>query len=316
MTNDLNGYLGGVDTSQVQYNPISGMGHKGEKMQYEADVQMAMYNNQVHEAELLKQRQWALEDAQYNSPAELRKRLEEAGYNPALMSGAIQTANAPVRSATSNTPSGSISNMSGYASARQAAFSNIIQAGQNLSTSYLQSQQAKQVDANINLLNSQSVNTLAAAAKTSQDKQQASDLFSTQKQALEADLVGKVQENSIRKQYYEEVVPQELQKLAQDVNLSNAQIQKIAVDVGNQTALTNAQIKDIKQGVKESAQRILQSSATIDQLSSQASLNRIDAAIRTIQQNVQDATSTANKVNPYIDIISKIIQMGTKMSPY
>lgn len=316
--NNLNGYLGNV---QLPSNPFSKdndekyqFQHHGEGMQAQADLSMAQYNAQVHESELLKQRQWALEDRDYNSPAELRKRLEAAGYNPSLMSGMVQTANQQVRGSSANSPSSSMNNMSGYASARSAAWGNVIDAGRSIISTMLAGKQMQSLDADINLKNSQSVKTLSESAKTRQDTKFASDLFQTQKNALEADLAGKHLSNQATKQQIEQVIPAQLSRMSKENEYNDAQIRQIAANIDNQTKLTNSQVKDIQQAIRESVQRINQSEQTVKNLAVAEANGWIDVKRNIIRQEVESVTKYADYARPYVDIVTEGISQAVGLS--
>lgn len=253
----MTGYVSSVNMPENPYQKSTDIGVKEsnygpENRQFIGDMNMANYSAQMHQAELLKQRQWALEDANYNSPAELRKRLEQAGYNPSLMSGMVQTANQPVRAATANTPNATMSNMSGYAAARQQAGANLLKAGENIAQSFVTAQNIQNIRADTNLKNSQSVKALSESAMTNQQRSQANDLFNTQKQALIQDLLGKTLENRERDRYYHEQMPEVIKNLRSNTNLSDAKIGEI-----------EANVKDIQSRID---QRLVQNKATREQI--------------------------------------------------
>lgn len=313
MVNELDGYLGqtqlptNIYESEKRPGHSRGFGWGSEFAQTKTDMSMAQYNNQVHEAELLKQRQWALNDRDYNSPEQLRKRLEAAGYNPSLMSGAIQTANSPVRSASANSPTGQSTNMSGFASANNQAIGNILQAGQSLMSTALNRKQIETMDADINLKNSQSVETLTRSAKTDQDRKFASDLFDNQKNALELDLLNKSLDSDLKTQQLETAIPEQLKNLASQRTLNEAQIKQIQASTTNQTKLTNSQIQQINQSINQSAQTILNDKEKLREITQNIANGRLTQVRDTIRLEVEKTTKKANQSSPYVDIVTKIV---------
>lgn len=252
--NNLTGYVGQTQLPQNPYDKGNEINprfqYKQEYQQHQADVGMAQYNAQLHENELLMQRKWALEDRDYNSPAQLRARLEAAGYNPALMAGAVQTANAPVRASSANTPGGSMSNMAGYASAHNAAMGNIIDAGRSIVSTMLAGKQMQNLDADINLKNSQSIKTLTDSARTKQDTRFASELFGYQKNALELDIKNKKQDWDVKDQYYREVVPAQIKNLNSQTEVNQTKVKDLFSEIAlrsKQSNLTEVQQRFVEQ---------------------------------------------------------------------
>lgn len=303
--NSLPNYLDSVNLPNNVYSNQLGYGQ--ESKQFKADSAMALYNNQVHQAELLQQRKWALEDAQFNTPAELRKRLEDAGYNPSLMSGMIQTANQQTRGVTANTPQAQSSNMSGYAQADAQNMANVINAGQSLMSTQAQLQAIEQSKAMVGLTNSQAVNQLAQAAKTAQDKVQAKDLFSYQVNALESQIANTQADTQVKQQYYSEMVPAQIARLAKQNEVSDAEIRNYAVQQGLNRTLTNAEVQQIKQGIQESAQRINESRSTVKLLEVSETKGWQDVAANKIRNEVQAVGKYAGYVSPYLDLVSGFI---------
>lgn len=61
------------------------LGNKSQSDTNKANMQIAQMNNEWSEKMMEKQRMYDLQDQEYNSAANQRKRLEEAGMNPSLM---------------------------------------------------------------------------------------------------------------------------------------------------------------------------------------------------------------------------------------
>lgn len=289
MANDLTGYLG---SSQLPANPYKeGLGYGLEYRQYKGDTAMNQYNQQVHEAELIKQRSWALEDRDYNAPAALKERLREAGYNPALMSGAIQTANQQVRPSSANSPSGPASNMSGHASATQQNIGNLLQAGQNLVTNMMSQKQMQALDADINLKNTQSVKTMADSANTQQQTGFAKELFSTQKDALMQALKQSFLDYNVKDKYYKEQMPAEIQNIQQNTKLSQQEVLN-----------KQAQVKNI---YSEITQRGIQNKV------SEANINQINAEVTRILN--ENSTFNKNREEDRKQLTYELQQLELKM---
>lgn len=312
MENDLTGYYNSNMLPQSAYENAKFYGP--EKLQSRQETNMADYNNQVHEAELLKQRKWALEDRDYNSPAEMRKRLEDAGYNPALMSGAIQTANAPVRASSANSPTASVSSMSGYESARNQAGANLIEAGKSLVTAMMTNKQMDSIDSQINLQNSQSIEALSRAAKTDTERQQLSDLFVYQKDAMIQEIALRKSNVDLNNAELSQVIPMRLATMQKGIELQDAQIDNMAKQLGINKALSRAEIASINQAIKESASRILNNTETLEQIKINVKNGRIDLAQKAIDLEVRGATKYASIAAPYVNIVSEGINTALGFS--
>lgn len=308
--NDMTGYVG---QTQLPVNPYASsndpnkraLTYGDEFRQFKADTSMAQYNQQMAEAQLLKQRQWALEDRDYNSPAQLRKRLEEAGYNPSLMQGAIQTANSPVRASTTNTPSTSASNMAQYGSNQNAAVGNLIDAGRSLASTIMQSKQMEGVDAQINLNNSQSIEALSRSAKTNTERIQMSDLFEYQKDALMEDINLKRMDSKLKNYDLSNTLPAQLANIKQSTKLSEAQVQNMADQMQLNKKLTTAEINSINQKIKEGAQAILQSKETVEQIKQNVRNGEMQEALNAIELKVRGVTKYADMAAPYVNIVTE-----------
>lgn len=61
------------------------LGNNSQRDTNKTNMQIAQMNNEWSEKMMEKQRQYELQDQEYNSAANQRKRLEEAGLNPSLM---------------------------------------------------------------------------------------------------------------------------------------------------------------------------------------------------------------------------------------
>lgn len=288
-------YVSGVDLPQSPYenNGNTAFGFNSENRQYKGDTNMAQYNAQLHQAELMQQRQWALQDAEYNAPAALRKRLEEAGYNPALMAGAVQSANAPIRQASANTPGGQSSNMSGYHESSNQALGNVLQAGQNLTSSMLAAKQSQQIDADINLKNSESINTLSNAAKTKQDKEQAAGLYTYQVNAMQQDIFNKMWDNKVKERYYEEQMPEIIKNLKQDRTHSEEDVKRIQQDVKesiakiNQIAAQNKLTEQQTNLVNQEYQKLFNENSTFDK-DREIDNKRIENSMNRLRSNLME----------------------------
>lgn len=312
ITNDLTGYY---DSSMLPGNAYQDAKLYGpERRQTNQELSMADYNNQVHEAELLKQRQWSLEDRDYNSPAEMRKRLEDAGYNPALMSGAIQTANAPVRVSTANSPTASVSNMSGYENAKNQTGSNLIEAGKSLFTAMMTQKQMQAIDSQINLQNSQGIETLSRAAKTDTERKQMSDLFTYQKDALIQNIALMKSNVDLNNAELSQVIPMRLAQMQKGVQLQDAQIENMAKQLEINKNLTKAEIASIRQNIQESASRILNNNQTLEVLKNQVANGSLDLAIKMIEREVRNVTKYADMAAPYVNIVTEGISTALGLS--
>lgn len=312
MADDLTGYLGSVQLPGNPYEKKVGFGE--ERGQWNADINMAQYNQQVHEAELLKQREWALADRNYNSPAQLRQRLEDAGYNPALMAGAIQTANAPVRTASANSPTSQATNMSGYASNKTQLGSNILQAGQNLISAVMSEKQMQAIDSQINLQNAQGIETLSRAAKTDAERKNIQDLLPYQKDAMLQNMFWQRADTELKYKEISEIIPQRLKNMQQEVKFSEAQINNMAQQMGINKRLSAAEIRGIEQSIKESASRILNNTETLEQIKLNVRNGRVDLAMKAIELEVHGATKYANIAAPYVNIVTEGISNAIGIS--
>lgn len=245
--NDLTPYTGNVPVGVNPYAKGQGEGREityGEEYRgYKADMSMAQYNAQMAEAQLLKQRQWSLEDRDYNSPAELRKRLEEAGYNPALMSGAIQTANAPVRGAQTSSPGGSAGTGSGGS---RAAIGNMLQAGSNLIETLLARKQAQAIDSQIGLNQSQSIKALSESNLSGTQKKQIDSLLPYSVQSLKMDIQNKEMDVGLKEQQLNEVVPQQIANMQKQVQLMDKQVAEIQNNMNLKNKLQPYEIKNLQ----------------------------------------------------------------------
>lgn len=285
---------------------VSNIFSGGAKSQFDADMKMAEYNQQVAEKQLLKQREWALQDRDYNSPAELRKRLEDAGYNPALMSGAIQTANQPVRGSTSSTPSGHASSVGG--------FSNLIQAGKSVVDSMLTAKNMRKIDADIQEVSSRTTKNLSDAAFTKSQQNKVDKLIDYDVQAASLANQRSTLEYQVRLKYYNDIMPRELEKLRSGIDLDYGQIQKWSQDLNLQGQLTDAQVGQIKQLIKESSDRILTNEEVRKQISQALALGEEELARSIIETEVAKGTKGAKIAKEYVDIavdgISSFIGVG------
>lgn len=310
--NNLEGYLGGI-TAPI--NPYSKPDKDERALTYgesyrqaKGDISMAQYNQQVAEAQLIKQRQWALEDRDYNAPSALRKRLEEAGYNPALLSGMVQTANAPVRGVQGSTAPGKLSDTSGV---RNQTMANIMQAGQNIVSNMISGKQAQVLDSNVQLNRASAIKELSSAAHSKSAKIRIDELLQYEKNAMELDNYQKQFDLYVDTKYKEEQIITSLNEAAQRINLSDAQIQKIAFDVGNETRLTDIQLARLKNDIQETASNILKNEAVISEIAMQISLGNEELVQQKIRSEVQQSTKGAQKASVWVDMVSKGI--GTIM---
>lgn len=304
--NNLEGYLGGITTP---INPYSKEGkderaltYADEYRQARGDISMALYNQQVAEAQLLKQRQWALEDRDYNAPSALRKRLEEAGYNPALMSGMVATANAPVRGVQGSTAPGKLTDLSGV---HNQTLANIMQAGQNIVSNLVSSKQAQVLDSNVQLNRAAAIKEMSQAAFTKSSKFRIDELLEYEKNAMELDNYQKQFDLYIDTNYKEKQIITSLNEAAQRINLTDAQIQKIAFDVGNQSRLTDIEASRLKNDIKMTASNILKNKALIKEIALHLSLGDEELAQQKIRTEVQKATKGAQKAGVWVDMVSK-----------
>lgn len=322
---NLNNYLDAVNMPQNPYQSSTNVGTKektygAENRQFIAETNMAQYNQQAHAAELYQQRQWALQDAEYNSPKAFRQRLEEAGYNPALMAGAVQTANQPVRASTANTPTGSISNMSGYAAAKNAQAANVIKAGENLTASLANAQLMRLQDADINLKNTQSVKTMIDAASTDQQRRFANDLFSYNKQALQSDIANKNADTLLKFRQGTELIDQQIKEIASKTAFNDASVDHIINQIANENKLTSAQVAKMKQEASEIALRIKNNPKLMEQvqadinyltsmkgqIDNQADKIKVEETWQRLKNNILMTTTPAEKALPYIRGASEI----------
>jgi hypothetical protein len=278
-----------------------------EYRQFQADVAMAQYNQQIAENQLLLQRQWALEDRDadraYNSPAAIRQRLEEAGYNPALMSGVMQAAQQPpTRAVQGHVSPGQVSNVAGIHGQKVA---NMIEAGKSLVSSVVSAKQVDVMKSTEALNRAGAIKNLSEAAFSESAKHRVDELLLHEKNALELDNYQKLFDLYIDTNYKEKQIITSLNEAAHRINLTDAQIQKIAFDVGNQSRLTDIEASRLRNDIKMTASNILKNKALIKEIALHLSLGDEELAQQKIRTEVQQATKGAQKAGVWVDMVSK-----------
>lgn len=305
--NNLEGYLGGITAPVNPYADKNdpdkrALTYGTEYRQTKGDISMSLYNQQVAEAQLLKQRQWALEDRDYNSPSEIRKRMEEAGFNPALMSGMVTTANAPVRGVQGSTSPGKLSDVSGI---HNQTMANIMQAGQNIVSNMVSGKQAELLESNKDLNRAAAIKEMSQAAYTNSSKMRIDQLLNYEADSMKMDIQRKQFDLDVDRKYKEEQIITSLNEAAQRINLTDAQIQKIAFDIGNQERLTDLEYQRLRNDMKMTASNILKNESLIKEIAMHLSLGEEELAQQKIRTEVNEATKGAQKAEVWVNMVSK-----------
>nr|QJB20172.1 MAG: DNA pilot protein [Microvirus sp.] len=316
VNNDLTGYTGNVPVPSVNpYGEGQGEGRAityGEEYRgYKADLNMAQYNAQMAEAQLLKQRQWALEDRDYNSPGELRKRLEDAGYNPALMSGAIQTANAPVRGSNASDPGARAGTGQGGSRATTA---NMLQAGQNIISSLMANKQLQQMQSATDLNKSLAVKALSESNLQGSQKRSIDQMLPYQTDALKKDIELKEFDVQLKDQQLREVIPQQVANMQKINELNAAQIAEIANKIGIANKLLPHEINQLKaitskalSDVNVNDQQVQTMKLGRDDTRQTIEMKAQQILMQKIQNEVKGDTKFASKVNEWVSILKGIL---------
>lgn len=318
-----NGYLSNIDLPQNPYSKDfksdRALTYGEQHRQFAADLGMAQYNAQIAENQMLMSRAWALEDREnersYSSPAAQRKRLEEAGYNPALLAGQVQsTVNPPTRGVNPSPSNASASNTAGV-SARVGA--NIIEAGKSLISSMQVGKQVQLMDSQIALQRAAAVKELSQASHTDSARRRIDELVLHEKQALEIQNQRNQFEFNLDKQYKEDQIRSQLKDLKSSTNLRTEQaltehIRRAEMEsatelnkarVGESKAyqrLTDAQISQIAKSIEFT-------DSQIEYIATQIAIGNERAAQEVVETQVAKATKYANIAGGYVGIISQAI---------
>lgn len=260
-----------------------------EYRQFQADVAMAQYNQQIAENQLLLQRQWALEDRDvdraYNSPAAIRQRLEEAGYNPALMSGVMQAAQQPpTRAVQGHLSPGQVSNVSGIHGQKVA---NMIEAGKSLVSSVVSAKQVDVMKSTEALNRAAAIKNLSEAAFSESAKHRVDELLLHEKNALELDNKQKMFDYHISVNYREKEILMALNEASQRINKMDAEIQKIAYDVGITREMTDMEKKKVKQQAIAIASEVSKNKKLIEKMAMEIELGNEEKALKLLDQEIK-----------------------------
>jgi hypothetical protein len=224
-----------------------------------------------------KNREWQEEMWQktndYNLPSMQMARLKAAGLNPHLIYGQGNVGNATMASAPQQTNQ----DFSSFATAAQNYVSN---RKQQVEIDNLKKAQ-EVMDADKQLKNSQSVNQLAGAAKTEQEKNQAGELFNTVLAQSEANL-----RNT-------DIVSKKLESEIGSI-LAGTDLAK------QQTRESGARIEQIEQNVKESAAKIKSMMVDNNLKGAEIELKKVELGLRKAGINPNDPA--------YIRILGRIAE--------
>ncbi len=260
-----------------------------EYRQFQADVAMAQYNQQIAENQLLLQRQWALEDRDadraYNSPAAIRQRLEEAGYNPALMAGVMQAAQQPpTRAVQGHVSPGQVSNLAGTHGQKVA---NMIEAGKSLVSSVVSAKQVDVMKSTEALNRAGAIKNLSEAAFSESAKHRVDELLLHEKNALELDNKQKMFDYHISVNYREKEIQMALNEASQRINKMDAEIQKIAYDAGITREMTDLEKKKVKQQAIAIASEVSKNKKLIEKMAMEIELGNEEKALKLLDQEIK-----------------------------
>lgn len=260
-----------------------------KRKQAEHDVEMMRYNQQF--AIEQQEKQW-----DYNSPINQRKRLQEAGYNPALMSGMSAQANTALPASM-----GSASNIAGTP--------NVFQNLQSFLSAMLSKKQAGVLDSQKEMNEASAIKMLSESAFTGSQKRNLDNLIAYNVQDKIQDIENKKQDLRDKIQRYQEIVPQLVANMAQDNRFVAAKI----AEIGSQQQINYEQLKLNKQQVQSYVQKVAQeikhSQKDVDRLTQIMSIGNEELKIKQIEQLILEKVKDAKVAQPYVSVIKDIFSL-------
>lgn len=260
-----------------------------KEMQAQHDIEMMRYNQQF--AVDMQNKQW-----EYNTPTNQRKRLEEAGYNPALMSGMSAQASTALPSAM-----GSASNV--------GAQPNVFQNLQSFLSAMLSKKQAGVLDSQREMNEASAIKMLSESAFTGSQKKNLDNLIYYNVQDKIQDIENKKQDLRDKIQRYQEVVPQMVANMAQDNKYVAAKI----AEIGSQQKINYQQLKlneqQVHAYVQKVAQEIKHSQKDIDRLTQIMSIGNEELKIKQIEQLILEKVKDAKIAGPYVALVKDIFSI-------
>lgn len=260
-----------------------------KRKQAEHDVEMMRYNQQF--AIEQQSRQW-----EYNTPENQRKRLQEAGYNPALMSGMSAQANTALPAAM-----GSASNIAGTP--------NIFQNLQSFLSAMLSKKQASVLDSQKEVNEASAIKMLSESAYTKSQKRNLDNLIFYNVQDKIQDIENKKQDLRDKIQRYTEVIPQQIENLIQDNKYTAAKI----AEIGSQQNINFQQLKlnekQVNAYVQKVAQEIKHSQKDIQRIAQIMSIGDEELKIKELEKVILEKVRDAKIALPYIQAVKEIFSL-------